>query len=226
MDYLHALGLVHEIIKPANYCEIGCRHGISLALSRTTSIGIDPDFEIRAELIAPTRLYRKTSDAFFATEDCADVLGAPIDFGFIDGMHLVEYALRDFMNIEKHSTPQSIIAIDDLLPEEMHYASRQRETQIWTGDVYRVIPILRMFRPDLEVHVFDIEMKGFGLVSRLHPSSTVLPERWESISADLARRRWTLPSPDAIRRALAPRPVSDLVPHLRQLANARAGTVC
>jgi hypothetical protein len=54
------------------------------------------------------------------------------------------------MNIEKHSTPRGPIAIDDLLPEEMRYASRQRETQIW-GDVYRVISILRMFRPDLEV---------------------------------------------------------------------------
>jgi hypothetical protein len=226
MDYLHALRHVHEIIEPANYCEIGCRLGISLALSRAPSIGIDPDFEIRTELTAPTRLYRKTSDAFFATGDCARVLGTPVDFAFIDGMHLVEYALRDFINIEKHSTPKGLIAIDDLLPEEMRYASRQRETQIWTGDVYRVIPILRMFRPDLEVHVFDVERKGFGLVSRLDPSSAVLPARYESICEDLARGRWALPSPDAIRRTLAPRPVGELVAHLRQLADTRRRTVC
>jgi hypothetical protein len=226
MDYLHALRHVHEIIEPANYCEIGCRLGISLALSRAASIAIDPDFEIRSELTAPTRLYRKTSDAFFASGDCANVLGAPVDFGFIDGMHLVEYALRDFVNIEKHSTPKGLVAIDDLLPPDMRYASRQRETQIWTGDVYRVIPILRMFRPDLEVHVFDIEMKGFGLVSRLDPSSAVLPARYGSICADLARGRWALPSPEAIRRSLAPRPACELVTHLRQLADTRRLTAC
>jgi hypothetical protein len=226
MDYLHALRLVHEIVEPANYCEIGCRMGVSLALSRAPSVAIDPDFEIRTELTAPTRLYRKTSDVFFATADCANVLGAPIDFGFIDGMHLVEYALRDFINIEKHSTPQGVIAIDDLLPQEMLYASRQRETQIWTGDVYRVIPILRMFRPDLQVHVFDIEMKGFGLVSHLDPSSAVLLARYGSICEDLARGRWALPSPDAIRRALAPRPASELVPHLRRIAHSRRGAAC
>jgi hypothetical protein len=224
MDYLRALSHVHEIIKPANYCEIGCRLGISLALSRAPSTAIDPDFEIRTELTAPTRLYRKTSDAFFAAADCANVLGAPIDFGFIDGMHLVEYALRDFINIEKHSTSQGIIAIDDLLPQDMRYTSRQRETQIWTGDVYRVIPIIRMFRPDLQVHVFDVEMKGFGLVSGLDPSSAVLPAQYENIVADLAGGRWELPSPAAIRRALTPRPVGELVPHLQQLANTRRKT--
>lgn len=226
MDYLHALRHVHEIIEPTNYCEIGCRLGTSLALSRAPSIGIDPDFEIRTELTTPTRLYRKTSDTFFAAGDCANVLGSPIDFGFIDGMHLVENALRDFINIEKHSTLRGIIAIDDLLPKEMRYASRQRETQIWTGDVYRVIPILRLFRPDLEVQIFDIEMKGFGLVSRLDPSSVVLPARYENICADLARGRWALPSPDAIRDALTPRPACELVPHLRQLANKRRRTAC
>jgi hypothetical protein len=151
MDYLHALKGVHEIVAPVNYCEIGCRLGISLALSKVPSVGIDPDFEIRTELTAPTRLYRTTSDAFFAAPNCSDILGAPIDFGFIDGMHLVEYALRDVINIERHATPQSVIAIDDLLPQDMLYASRQRETQIWTGDVYRLVPILRTFRPDLEV---------------------------------------------------------------------------
>jgi hypothetical protein len=77
---------VHEIIEPATYCEIGCRLGISLALSRAPSCGIDPDFEIRTELTVQTRLYRKTSDAFFATVDITNVLGAPINFAFIDGI--------------------------------------------------------------------------------------------------------------------------------------------
>ena len=33
--------------------------------------------------------------------------GLPIDLAIIDGMHQFEFALRDFINIEKHSSPQS-----------------------------------------------------------------------------------------------------------------------
>jgi hypothetical protein len=224
LDYLSALGLVHEIVRPSNYCEIGCRFGYSLALSRVPAIAIDPDFEIKAQLVAPTRLYRMTSDEFFGKDDVLKNLGGPIDFAFIDGMHLAEYALRDFINLERASHPLGVIAIDDLLPGDLAHASRDRNTQIWTGDVYRLIPLLRHYRPDLEVRVYDVAMKGFGLVTGLDPASTVLSDRLSNIEAELASGQWRLLAVDAIRDALDPKPVKELEADLRQLAAIRSAT--
>jgi hypothetical protein len=221
LDYLSALGLVHEIVRPSNYCEIGCRYGYSLALSRVPAIGIDPDFEIKTQLIAPTQLYRMTSDDFFGGMDVRKNFGAPIDFAFIDGMHLAEFALRDFINFESASHEGGLIAVDDLLPGDLAYASRERKTQIWTGDVYRIIPLLRHHRPDLEIRVYDVAMKGFGTITHLDPSSSVLRQRLKEIEAELNAGRWMLPDVAEIRRVLDPRPVSELEPHLRAFAAAR-----
>src|SRR5579862_7896129 len=221
MDYLSALRLVHEVLRPRSYCEIGCRFGYSLTLSYAPAVGIDPDFEIHAELLAPTRLYRMTSDDFFATQDVKAILDGPVDFAFIDGLHLAEYALRDFINLERVADPHGIIAIDDLLPQDLAYATRERHTQIWTGDVYRIIPLLRHYRPDLDIRIYDIEMKGFGTITGLDPSSTLLRSRYRLIEEELSAGRWAMSSPEAIRTELAPRSTDDLEPDLRRLAEGR-----
>ena len=222
LNYLDALGLTHETLRPANYCEIGCRLGYSLALSRVPAIGIDPDYEIKVALTAPTRLFNTTSDSFFARDDVAQILGAPIDLAFIDGLHLVEFALRDFMNLEKHASPDSVIVIDDLLPQHMDYASRQRNTTIWTGDVYRLIPILRHYRPDLDIRVYDVDMKGFGLVTRLDPSSNVLTANYGAIEADILAGKWSFPTVAAIRDHMQPRATDLLANDLGIVAAQRA----
>ena len=47
-----------------------------------------------------------TSDDFFASHDLAQVLGGrPVDLAYIDGMHQFEFALRDFMNLERYVGP-------------------------------------------------------------------------------------------------------------------------
>lgn len=218
LDYISALRFVHETLRPANYWEIGCRLGISLGLSRCPTVGIDPDFEIRTQLVAPTQLFKMTSDEFFARRDVAGIMHQPIDLAFIDGMHAVEFALRDFMNLEKHAGPYSVIAIDDLLPQHMDYATRERNTQIWTGDVYRVIPILRHYRPDLDIKIYDVEMKGFGLVSRLDPSSRVLADNYAKIESEIAAGQWSFSTVDDIRAHLEPLPTDRLAPDVQDLA--------
>jgi hypothetical protein len=63
------------------------------------------------------QLVRATSDDFF---DRADALahfgGTPVDLAFIDGMHLSEFALRDFVHTAPHMGTAGVVVFDDMLP--------------------------------------------------------------------------------------------------------------
>jgi hypothetical protein len=222
MNYLHALQLCHEMLAPSNYLEIGCRHGTSLALSRCPALGVDPAFELRRPARAEVQLFELTSDHFFATHDPSRILGEPIDFAFIDGMHLSEFALRDFMHIEKCSHATGVIAIDDILPDRLEYATRDRNTKIWTGDVYRTIRILRQYRPDLEIRVYAIEMKGFCLVNGLDPGNTAIADNLREIQSRIMAGDWEAPSHHALVEAMAPLPAERLAVDLGSIAARRA----
>lgn len=172
---LDALKLIHKAVDPAFYVEIGCRRGASLELAQCPRLAIDPEPEITSGLSWPSRIFRETSDAFFARPDARAILGQAPDMAFIDGMHLVEFALRDFLNVEAHAKPGTVVVIDDVMPGDISWASRERETQAWTGDVYRIIPLLRHYRPDLDIVVFDAQIlnldKGLAVISNLDPQS-------------------------------------------------------
>src|SRR5690606_2130068 len=222
MNYLRALRLCHEILAPSNYLEIGCRHGTSLALSRCPAIAVDPALELRRPARAGVQLFEMTSDHFFAAHDPGRILGEPVDFAFIDGMHHSEFALRDFMHIERCSRATSVIAIDDILPDRLEYATRDRNTKIWTGDVYRTIRILRQYRPDLEIRVYAIEMKGFCLVHRLDPGNTAIADNLREIQSRIMGGDWEVSSHDALVEAMAPLPAARLETDLRSIAARRA----
>ena len=119
MDYLTTLKIIHRELLPGNYVEIGCRQGRSLSLATCQSIAIDPDFEITFQLEAPTRIFRMTSDQFFSRYDLKQLLCGPVDLAFIDGMHKAEFALRDFLNLEKSGHAGTVILLDDVLPDKI-----------------------------------------------------------------------------------------------------------
>lgn len=221
MQYLQALRLAHASLAPRNYCEIGCRHGYSLALADCPSLGIDPEFELRIPPRADRHLFEMTSDEYFARHDPAQVLGNPVDFAFIDGMHQAEYALRDFINLERAAHPDAVIAIDDTLPGEIEYASRERNTRIWTGDIYRTVLVLKELRPDLHISVYDVEMKGFCLVSKLDPRSDTLKSKLPAIERDIHDGRWSCASIEELRAKLAPVSTDQLTGDLAALAQWR-----
>ena len=108
-NHLNALAIAHAMLKPHSYVEIGCRNGHSLSLARCPSVAIDPAFSHTCPLLAPTRFFRETSDDFSAPPNVAEILKQPLDLAFIDGMHLVEFALRDFMNLEQHAAQHAVI---------------------------------------------------------------------------------------------------------------------
>jgi len=156
------LAQLHELLIPRMYLEIGVHTGGSLALARTdedddcTAWGVDPDpLSPHRPLRRNETVFNVTSDEFF--RERAPRENWPADLAFIDGMHLWEYALRDFLNIEQHfSHTDTVVVFDDVLPYNAEIASRtQPPGGDWTGDVWRVWQALVDLRPDLYMMLVD-----------------------------------------------------------------------
>lgn len=162
---------LHERLQPRTYLEIGVSTGLSLGLSRATSIGVDPFYSVTTELHCDLHLVRTTSDEFFARRHPLAHFPEPvIDLAFIDGMHLSEYALRDLINVERFTHPGSVIVLDDMLPRNREEAARIREyTGAWAGDVYKLIDTVRSVRPDIVC--LEVDTTPTGTVVLLCPDA-------------------------------------------------------
>jgi hypothetical protein len=199
--YRDFLGHIHELLEPPTYLEIGVRNGDSLALARSPSIGIDPAYNLKVAPPPRAKLFLQTSDDFFERDEPLMTFeGRRVGFSFIDGMHLSEFALRDFVNVERHTYWTAAIVFDDILPRDVAEANRDRATHQWTGDVYKVLEVLEAERPDLIVLRVGTEPTGLGLVLGLDPDSTVLAERLDAITGALVR-----PDPQPVPEAVLER---------------------
>jgi hypothetical protein len=183
MPYLDFLDHIHEELSPHLYVEIGVRHGESLALARCHAIGIDPFPDITVQLSAKTKICPETSDDFFDS-DAVMALRGRIDLAFIDGMHLSEYALRDFINVERHAHPASVIVFDDIFPNHPLQAERSRKSFRWTGDIWKMTSCLRAHRPDLLLLPIDTYPTGLLMVVGLDPGNQQLREKYSQIIQD------------------------------------------
>ncbi|KQS56095.1 hypothetical protein ASG17_08645 [Brevundimonas sp. Leaf363] len=168
--YRQALADLHGRLTPQRYIEVGVREGHSLALAECEAVGVDPFPQITVTLPTTARVVTMTSDDYF------DVTppDQPFDLAFIDGMHLFEFALRDFMNLERRMSPYGMIVIDDILPNHAAQAERQRKTKVWTGDVWKLAACLAERRPDLTLTYLDTHPTGLLLITGLDPKTAVL----------------------------------------------------
>ncbi len=189
---------LHSLLRPRTYFEIGVQRGRSLTLSRVPSVGVDPFFMLTEELHCDVHLVRTTSDEFFARRHPFAHFDHPVvDLAFIDGMHLAEFALRDFINTERHCHPASVIVIDDVLPRSVDEGGRGRVGTAnrgpWAGDVYKVIDVLRTHRPDLMVLELDTTPTGTLVVLLPDPSDTRLAAEYDALVPELV-----VPDPQAV----------------------------
>jgi hypothetical protein len=192
--YLKLLRRLHALKRPRSYLEIGTAAGKTLALARCASVAIDPRFRLAHEVRSgkpACHLFEMTSDAFFAAHSPTALFGGPVDLAFIDGLHHFEFALRDFMNVERHCRPDSLIVLHDCLPVDEHMArrdprDRSRAAQshypnAWAGDTWKALWILHRCRPDLGIFAFDAPPSGLVVVTQLDPASTLLEQRYEEV---------------------------------------------
>ncbi len=192
--YHAVLRSLHTILNPRTYLEIGTLNGATLKLSTAKSIAIDPRFQIDGSCLAgkaACHFFQMTSDQFFRDHSPLSLLGTEIDLAFLDGMHLFEYLLRDFINTERYCRRNSIIAIHDCIPTDSHvarrgggdqrYADKSPHPEWWAGDVWKVLLALKEMRPDLTIVSLDAPPTGLVLVSNLSPTSTLLSDAYYEI---------------------------------------------
>lgn len=160
---------VHSVLKPKVYMEVGVQHGYSLnrASAADVAVGIDPFPLIAAR--GNQTIYPMPSDEFFS-----EMKPYIVDFGFIDGLHLYEQALNDFINMEYYCMPHSVIVMDDVLPRNQAEANRVQCPGDWTGDVWKVTQILLRYRSELKIVEVNTQPTGTLLVYGFHagPPST------------------------------------------------------
>jgi tetratricopeptide (TPR) repeat protein len=176
------LAHIHETLKPELYLEIGVDLGKSLARAKGPAIGVDPrgDKDVQVELNSETSIYEMSSDEFFRSH-AEDALRPRPDLVFIDGMHLFEFALRDFMNVERFSNPWTLVVFDDIFPCNPVQAKRRRQSESWTGDVWKVKNILEEKRPDIALFPLSSASTGLLLVAGLDAHNDVLRKEYERI---------------------------------------------
>lgn len=171
------------------YMEVGCRTGRVFRASRSKTIAVDPFFRVTENVIGvkpALHVFQQTSDDFFGS-GFLDRMGIALSFSFLDGMHLFEFLLRDVINTERHSRPDGVIALHDCCPFREDMTTRDVDnapSDAWTGDVWKLIPILKTYRPDLTVDVLDCEPTGLVLLSNLDPANTVLADNYDRIVTD------------------------------------------
>jgi hypothetical protein len=183
-DYFHVLARIHRHLRPRTYLEIGVSRGESLAcvLPQTQVLGIDPAPNLARPPPANVRIYRETSDDFFARYvPSAELGGQPVELAFIDGMHHFEYALRDFINVERACSGSSVILMHDCYPLDERTARREQVTGFWSGDIWRLMLLLRTHRPDLVVRTIATPPTGLGIVLNPDPTSQLLADRVDEL---------------------------------------------
>jgi glycosyltransferase involved in cell wall biosynthesis len=55
------------------------------------------------------------------------------------------------------------------------------ETNEWTGDVWKIVPVLQKYRPDLIINILDAAPTGLVIVSGLNAKNKVLTEKYDEI---------------------------------------------
>ena len=144
-EFSERLYAIQSVTKPTDtYLEIGVETGLTFAKSHfLEKQGVDPDPKCEyANIVA------KTSDDYFAGLDEEDDASKK-DVVFIDGMHQVEYVVKDFNNSVRFLNADGKIFMDDILPltydeqckiPKKHFYENGilKYGESWTGDVWKV----------------------------------------------------------------------------------------
>jgi hypothetical protein len=190
LEFMHTLSIA---LATRSYFEIGTNIGNSLKAIQCDAVCVDPQFKVSQNVLEGRRrahFFQTTADDFFSHYNLGAFLPGGPDLAFLDGLHHFEALLRDFTNTERQCHARSVILLHDCLPQNERMAERKfrfdesedtRTRLDWTGDVWKLLPILRKYRPDLRCIVFDCGPTGLVACSRLDSYSSELSKNYEKI---------------------------------------------
>lgn len=192
LNYVQFMKTVRRHFNVKSYFEVGTFSGGSLADVTCDTVSVDPKFKLDRDVIGDKQalmMFQMTSDDFFGKYDLSALLGGPVDMAFLDGLHIYEYLFRDFINTERHMKPNGVVFLHDCLPRTFGITARRQgeaKGRGWTGDVWKVVAILKKYRPDLQVHLLNCPPTGLVMISNMDPTSTVLEDRYYEITREFA----------------------------------------
>jgi hypothetical protein len=184
VDYITFMEYMARVLRPTSYFEIGTNTGNTLIPFPCDAVCVDPQFQISRDVIARrkrTFFFQMTSDEFFAENNLSIFFPHGVDMVFLDGLHRFEFLLRDFINTEKFCHKGSIMLMHDCLPYDVAITPRALIWADWAGDVCKILPILKKYRPDLRIHLLDAPPTGLVACTDLNPHSQILAENYHKI---------------------------------------------
>jgi hypothetical protein len=143
---------------------LGGASSITIHRNRTTVLKMSPKF-------------------FFAHQDLRAYFPLGPDVAFLDGDHHIEVLLNEFVRTERACHSGSLILVHDCLPLNDRMAERsfrlvQAEgaatRDFWTGDVWKLVPILKCLRPEMKLFYIDCPPTGLLVCAQLDPLSNAL----------------------------------------------------
>ena len=121
--------------------------------------------------------------------DCQSCERPTLDLAYLGRGRVFEDVLRDFVHIERHSKPGTVVVIDGVLPTTQNMAWRvappaMETPEPWVADAFKITAILTQYRPDLTLRLVDAAPYGALIVSSLDSRNVVLDRQFERTAAD------------------------------------------
>ena len=185
--YQNIISEIEDNINPEWYIEIGSRSGNSLKRRKCNFIAIDPDFNIQEKVMNESKkflFFQQTSDEFFS-EGFLQANNIKPKLAFIDGMHLFEYAMRDFINLQAAMPRDGVICIHDVCPFNYEMTTRDdsylKYQRPWTGDVWKIVLALKQYQPTLSIMTLDASPTGLAVITGLSSNNRDLSKKYDEI---------------------------------------------
>lgn len=175
MTRLELLNLIAQLTGAQDYLEIGVAEGNTLTkVVAPRRTGVDPApryYAMDAERLAAIQaleLHESESDHFFAHNT------RTFDLIFVDGLHIYEQAMKDILNALDVLNPGGFVLVHDLVPLEPEHAARNRTTELWNGDVWKVVFDLWRHHKDVGYFVMDDDA-GVGVLWKKREGARFTP---------------------------------------------------